>query len=161
MPKKNFPRRHKGPLGGTIPMLKVHRRSAKISSTTLEAFTPSILSATPQSVANELELPRTQEVTTVSCDDDIPAESSAYSQAKADELKRWAGVRPGMLNAAYDIACPSTQTCVVCGGLSAVIRCLDCGPMYFACCACAHTDHRYRQLHTVDIWQVCLYASNS
>lgn len=153
MPRQ--PRHPRGPLGGKLPMLAVHfpNRTTTFEPVVQHRVLPD--TAGEQTAENILGI-QGPAATVFCCDEGLPGPSSDYLEQKLAEVTRWAGLRAGLLHAAWDSnCCPLTQSCLLCGTQQCqFIRCLDCSPTYVVCKPCADRDHRCRPFHTMEMWQV-------
>jgi len=157
-----MPRRKRGPLGGIVPFVKLHRANSTVFS--------------PQSTGSTCSTSVTTDLAVTACDaqfcegnvgaisltktdDDLSMTLSRYRVQKDDALSRWTSMRSSLLHAAWDTCCPAATECVICDATASdclMIRCKDCGPQYIVCAKCADNDHLFRPLHLMEMWKVTI-----
>jgi hypothetical protein len=157
-----MPRKRRGQLGGSLPTMKVHRRHQGTDgvthrTTTEQIWQPCMLSeSSVVGIIPTAEPVEPSDVPSGYTDADDGELTSKYEQLKKNEVKKWAGLRKGMLSAAWDCACPPTNIkCLVCRKpMALTLRCITCGPFYFVCEMCGVQDHVHRPLHSLEAWHV-------
>jgi hypothetical protein len=151
-------RRTRGALGGSF--LTYKRRS--IGQTGPATTEPLLL---PVPVQQE-QLPQIEPETLSSSADvatEPPVENdldeeelSRHYQRKVEEVKQWCAIRLDIQQAAYETAAPVSTLCRVgqCTkhAVRRLLKCEDCGPQYVGCEECVVNDHKFRQMHTLEMW---------
>jgi len=149
-----MPRVKKGPLGGSVPMLRIHRGSRTIHKPMLPFIGDNIGQQNTSYNSENMEaysLPAEQPA------EDADEQSFSYRRARCEESKQWNSLRDGLLGASYDQLCPAATACIFCMCSlenCAVMRCAECGPLYVTCVKCATDDHTFRPLHCMELWKV-------
>jgi hypothetical protein len=157
--------KRKGKLSGHQYVVKKHKGDGKTVSVPLSKVVYGSTGRKPAKPADSRNVltdpPPDAPDNEEDCDSRKTANLTDYSAAKRQQLAEWASLRPRLLSAAFNYACPPTSSCQLCPPESSqccnLVACPDCGPAYFACPSCAQRDHKLRPLHAMRIWTVSTY----
>jgi hypothetical protein len=80
---------------------------------------------------------------------------ASYSDRKQQSVDEWRAARDELASALISAEGRQRDTCVECNKTArCIIRCIDCGPSYWACEECTVLRHALSGLHSLKIWKV-------
>jgi len=133
-----------------VPKVRITRFVEGRMITTYEPLTlpnaPERVHTTPYAVA---------EASGVQSDEPVACNSLSYSEGKQKSVDDWAAARSELDEALILSEGRQQQNCVECNQTTDnIMKCVGCGPSYWACEGCAVRRHEFSPLHPLKMWKV-------